>query len=187
MFCCGSLSPELIRRQVDNTSWEPSEYEIMLIKATWSDNEDDLTKLGASIYVYIFENYPEVKHFFPKIHQHGENWKESKEFHMQGYFFAQTLSRVVDNIAQTDLVKPFLYKIGARHVSYSKLYGFRPHYWDLFQEAMAHVISGKVRTTQDYLDNTQKNDAVAVWKRLAIFIVDNLKAGYDETRFMGSK
>ena len=52
---------------------------------------------------------------------------------------------------------------------------------------MAHVISGKVRTTQDYLDNTQKNDAVAVWKRLAIFIVDNLKAGYDETRFMGSK
>jgi hypothetical protein len=101
MFCCGSLSPELIRRQVDNTSWEPSEYEIMLIKATWSDNEDDLTELGASIYVYIFENYP-------KIHQHGENWKESKEFHIQGYIFAQVRVSLIECLIcflQRDLKK----------------------------------------------------------------------------------
>uniref|UniRef100_A0A914CX06 Globin family profile domain-containing protein n=1 Tax=Acrobeloides nanus TaxID=290746 RepID=A0A914CX06_9BILA len=186
MFCCGELSPQLTQKHFDPAFWQPSEYDAMLVKATWSDNEDDLSDLGASIYTYIFENHPEVKNFFTKIHQHGAKWKESKEFHMQGFIFAQTLSKVVDNVAQTDLVKPFLYKIGARHVSYAKL-GFRPQHWDLFQEAMAQVMADKIRTTEDYLDNTQKSDAIAVWSRLAIFIVDNLKVGYDETRFFGYK
>lgn len=89
MLCCGSLSPQLIQKSTNTSFWQPTEYEIMLIKSTWSDEEEDLANMGSSIYTYIFDNYPEVKNFFPKIHAHGEKWKESKEFHMQGYIFAQ--------------------------------------------------------------------------------------------------
>jgi hypothetical protein len=93
MFCCGELSPQLIQKQFDPAFWQPSEHDAVLVKATWSDSEDDLSDLGASIYTYIFKNYPEVKNFFPKIHQHGAKWKESKEFHMQGFIFAQVSNK----------------------------------------------------------------------------------------------
>lgn len=58
------------------------------MKATWSDDNEFLNHLGTEIYMYIFENNHQVKHLFPKIHQHGEDWKASKDVEMQGYLFA---------------------------------------------------------------------------------------------------
>jgi hypothetical protein len=86
ILCCGS--PEVKPRRKDKSSWKPIEYEAMLIKATWIDENEDLSNLGTEIYMYIFENNPHVRTLFPKIHQHGENWRSSKEVEMQGYLFA---------------------------------------------------------------------------------------------------
>ena len=86
ILCCGS--PEVKPKRQAKSSWKPSEYEAMLLKATWSDGTEELSNLGTDIYMYIFENNPHVRKLFPKIHQHGENWRSSKEVEMQGYLFA---------------------------------------------------------------------------------------------------
>lgn len=84
---CGG-SPELKPKKKNRSSWQPNGYETMLIKATWSDDSEDLNCLGTEIYMYIFENNPRVKELFPKVHNNGDNWKGSKEVGMQGYLFA---------------------------------------------------------------------------------------------------
>jgi hypothetical protein len=70
-------------------SWEPNTDEKELIKLTWSNDFDTLFVLGSSIYIYIFEHNPKTKKLFPGIHQHGENWQESKEFRKQALNFVQ--------------------------------------------------------------------------------------------------
>uniref|UniRef100_A0A914C4R8 Globin family profile domain-containing protein n=1 Tax=Acrobeloides nanus TaxID=290746 RepID=A0A914C4R8_9BILA len=151
----------------------------MLLKATWSDEAEDLSNLGIDIYMYIFENNPHVRTLFPKIHQHWENWRSSKEVEMQGYLFATTLARVIENIDNIELTRPFLYKIGARHVAYAKR-GFRRNYWEMFQDGMACVMTNRIFNSFNcHLDRVQKNDAVATWKKLAVFVINNLKEGFD--------
>lgn len=39
--------------------------------------------------MYIFDNEPNAKKLFPKIHQYGEKFKESDEFRAQALKFVQ--------------------------------------------------------------------------------------------------
>uniref|UniRef100_A0A914C7N9 Globin family profile domain-containing protein n=1 Tax=Acrobeloides nanus TaxID=290746 RepID=A0A914C7N9_9BILA len=82
------------RISVDVTYWIPSNTEKVILRKTWSDDFDFLYNLGAKIYIYIFENEPEAKKLFPKIHQHGEKFKESEEFRSQALKFVQVIGLV---------------------------------------------------------------------------------------------
>lgn len=92
ILCCGS--PDLKPKKKKTSSWQPNEYELMLIKGTWSDDTNDLNNLGMDIYYYIFENNQHVKALFPKIHQHGDGWRDSKDVKMQGYLFATVRGQI---------------------------------------------------------------------------------------------
>lgn len=60
-----------------------------LIKSTWSDDFEFLFDLASRIYNYIFENYPQAKAFFPHIHRHGPEWKDSADYVRQSLSFVQ--------------------------------------------------------------------------------------------------
>ncbi|CAD5207519.1 unnamed protein product [Bursaphelenchus okinawaensis] len=156
--------------------WEPSPEEKEIIKQTWSDDFSFLYELGSSIYVYIFNHNPEAKKLFPTIHQHGEKYKESKEFRAQALKFVQAISHTVKNIYHMNDLAPYLSDIGRRHVKFAER-GFKPEYWDLFLDAMEHSLSDQINSIQS-IDDTKRAKAVQVWRRLAFYIITHLKRGF---------
>uniref|UniRef100_A0A914D4F6 Globin family profile domain-containing protein n=1 Tax=Acrobeloides nanus TaxID=290746 RepID=A0A914D4F6_9BILA len=167
-----------------NDFWEPNTREKELIKLTWSNDFDSLFVLGSSIYIYIFEHNPKTKKLFPGIHQHGENWQESKEFRKQALNVVQTLSFAVKNIYHMDEVADYLYKIGERHVRFADR-GFNSEYWNIFQDAMEVSLKQQIASLPN-ITEVQQQDAIHVWRRLSLYLISHLKRGYFE-RLRSSK
>ncbi|KAH7712529.1 CRE-GLB-18 protein [Aphelenchoides avenae] len=165
--------------RVDVTQWEPRAEEKELIRRTWSDDFDFLYELGSKIYTYIFENNPQTKTLFPNIHRHGAAWKHSKEFRGQALNFVQTISYAVKNVyhMQDNLV-PHLRKIGQRHVKFAER-GFKPEYWDIFQDAIETSLEAHIASLEDFLPE-QRSEAIRIWRQLAVYITTHMKYGYFE-------
>uniref|UniRef100_A0AC35GF28 Globin family profile domain-containing protein n=1 Tax=Panagrolaimus sp. PS1159 TaxID=55785 RepID=A0AC35GF28_9BILA len=170
-------------------TWEPDVDEKELVKKTWSDDfdflyelgSDDfefLYELGAAIYTYIFETNPNTKSLFPSIHQYGDRWKESKEFRQQALRFVQTLSHTVKNLYHMDRLAPYLYKIGELHVKFAKR-GFQPEFWNDFLDAMEVSLADSIKRNKDLTDE-QKKEATRVWRRLALYVITQMKRGYND-------
>ncbi|EYC24808.1 hypothetical protein Y032_0013g2117 [Ancylostoma ceylanicum] len=171
------VAPKLERLKVKNVErWEPNVYEKELLRRTWSDEFDFLYELGSSIYSYIFEHNPNCKQLFPQLIKYGDNWRDSREFRAQALKFVQTLSQVVKNIYHMETLEPYLYGIGQRHCKYANR-GFKPEYWEDFQDAMEHSLAEHMNSLAD-LDNRQRMDAVTVWRTLALYVIAHMKAGY---------
>lgn len=50
---------------------------------------------------------------------------------------------------------------------------------------MALVMTNRILNSNNCnLDKIQQNDAIATWKKLAVFVIDNLKEGFDSTKAM---
>ncbi|CAD5210817.1 unnamed protein product [Bursaphelenchus xylophilus] len=158
-------------------AWEPSPDEKDIIKQTWSDDFTFLYELGSNIYVYIFNHNPEAKRLFPTIHQHGEKYRESKEFRSQALKFVQAISHTVKNIYHMNDLAPYLYDIGRRHVKFAAR-GFKPEYWDLFLDAMEFALTDHITSLKTIDDDEQRAKALQVWRRLAFYIITHLKRGF---------
>uniref|UniRef100_A0A914GWB4 Globin family profile domain-containing protein n=1 Tax=Globodera rostochiensis TaxID=31243 RepID=A0A914GWB4_GLORO len=157
--------------------WEPNDYEKELVKRTWSDDFDFLYELGAAIYDYIFEHNPQTKQLFPKIHRHGDQWRQSADFRSQALKFVQTLAYAAKNLCHMDeCLQPLLFAIGERHVQYASR-GFRPEHWNIVLDAMEQALTGHIRSLNDFTAQ-QRLDATRTWRRLAHFIIANMKKGY---------
>ncbi|CAD6184097.1 unnamed protein product [Caenorhabditis auriculariae] len=157
--------------------WEPNVREKELLRRTWSDEFDFLYDLGSAIYCYIFDHNPHCKQLFPFIANYeGDAWKHSKEFRTQALKFVQTLAHVVKNIYHMDRVEPYLYAIGQRHCRFAER-GFKHEYWDIFQDAMEHALEARMKSLTS-LDITEKEEAVKVWRTLALYTVVHMRAGY---------
>jgi hypothetical protein len=74
---------------------------------------------------------PECKTLFPKIHQHGDNYKNSKEFRSQSLKFVQVLAHTVKAIYHINDLAVYLRKIGEMHLKFSER-GFKADHWDIF-------------------------------------------------------
>uniref|UniRef100_A0AC34FMS6 Globin family profile domain-containing protein n=1 Tax=Panagrolaimus sp. ES5 TaxID=591445 RepID=A0AC34FMS6_9BILA len=159
-------------------AWEPDVDEKELVKKTWSDDFDFLYELGAAIYTYIFDTNPNTKQLFPSIHQYGDRWKESKEFRQQALRFVQTLSHTVKNLYHMERLAPYLYKIGELHVKFAKR-GFQPEFWNDFLDAMEVSLADSIKRNKDLTDE-QKKEATRVWRRLALYVITNMKRGYND-------
>ncbi|KAI6233239.1 GLOBIN domain-containing protein [Aphelenchoides fujianensis] len=149
-------------RSIDSdkiVNWEPDSEARELIKLTWCNDLDFLYQLGESIFNFVFTHVPESRLLFPDIHKHGENYTESREFRSQTLKFAQ--------------------EIGAKHVQYAGR-GFVSEHWDLFLDAMEVSLIEQISTSFPDLTETQRADAAKVWRRLAFFIISNMKNGYQQ-------
>ncbi|KAL3100968.1 hypothetical protein niasHS_001428 [Heterodera schachtii] len=157
--------------------WEPNDYEKELVKRTWSDDFDFLYELGASIYDYIFEHNPQAKQLFPKIHRHGDEWRQSADFRSQALKFVQTIAYAAKNLYHMEeCLKPSLLAIGERHVQYAAR-GFRPEHWNIFLDAMEQALTEHIRSLADF-SAQQRADATRTWRRLAHYIITHMKMGY---------
>ncbi|WKX91645.1 hypothetical protein Q1695_010013 [Nippostrongylus brasiliensis] len=156
--------------------WEPNVREKELLRRTWSDEFEFLYELGASIYCYIFEHNPNCKQLFPQLVKYGDNFRDTREFRSQALKFVQTIAQTVKNIYHMDRLEPYLYGIGQRHCKYADR-GFKPEYWEDFQDAMEHSLAEHMNSLPD-LDAAQRLEAATVWRTLALYIIAHMKAGY---------
>ncbi|KJH45911.1 globin [Dictyocaulus viviparus] len=156
--------------------WQPNVNERQLLRLTWSDEFEFLYELGTSIYSYIFENNPNCKQLFPAFNKYGDDWKESREFRAQALRFVQTISQVVKNIYHMDQLEPYLYNVGQRHCKFVQR-GFKPEYWEVFQDAMEHSLTEHMNKLPE-LSDQQRIEAVQVWRTVALYITTHMKIGY---------
>uniref|UniRef100_A0A158PBC2 GLOBIN domain-containing protein n=1 Tax=Angiostrongylus cantonensis TaxID=6313 RepID=A0A158PBC2_ANGCA len=156
--------------------WLPNPRERELLRRTWSDEFKFLYELGSSIYIYIFEHNPHCKQLFPSIAKYGDDYKDSREFRIQALRFVQTISQVVKNIYHMDRLESYLYGIGQLHCKYAHR-GFKPEYWDDFKDAMEHSLTDHMNSLSD-LDAQQRSEAVAIWRKVAHYIISHMRTGY---------
>ncbi|PIO66131.1 hypothetical protein TELCIR_12168, partial [Teladorsagia circumcincta] len=88
----------------------------------------------------------------------------------------ETISQVVKNIYHMSRLEPYLYGIGQAHCKYADR-GFRPDHWDVFQDAMEHSLAEHASGLAD-LDAEERQEAVVVWRTLALFVIAHMKAGF---------
>lgn len=166
------------RSEQEIIAWMPTDYERDLVKQTWSDDFDFLYELGAAIYTYIFEHNPQAKVLFPKIHRHGDKWRESNEFRSQALKFVQTISFTSKNLYHMDEIHPRLHQIGEMHVKYASR-GFKPEYWNSFLDAMEFALTEHINSVAHFTEK-QRKDAARVWRQLASYIIVHMRRGYQE-------
>uniref|UniRef100_A0A914E7U4 Globin family profile domain-containing protein n=1 Tax=Acrobeloides nanus TaxID=290746 RepID=A0A914E7U4_9BILA len=72
----------------------------------------------------------------------------------------------------------YLYSIGERHVKFAAR-GFKPEYWDIFQDAIEYSLTDHIGSLEDF-DEKQKADAIAAWRKLALYVITHLKRGFND-------
>uniref|UniRef100_A0A914C2A2 Globin family profile domain-containing protein n=1 Tax=Acrobeloides nanus TaxID=290746 RepID=A0A914C2A2_9BILA len=163
----------------DNTIciyWHPTSSEIGLLRETWSDDIDFLYNIGSQIYIYIFEHNPDTIELFPKIHKHGERWKDSPEFRAQSLKFVQTLTMCIELLDKMDRMAENLRTIGEHHVQYAKR-GFKPIYWNIFYDALKFSLFDHLNSFIESSDQ-KYHDIINAWNKLAHYIITQMKRGY---------
>ncbi|KAI6218741.1 Globin [Aphelenchoides besseyi] len=167
-----SVRPSDLDDEVEILSPEENE----LIVLTWSDDFNWLFELGSKIYIYIFTHNPECRTLFPAVHAHGDNYQESKEFKSLALKFVTTISFAVKNLHHPTDLNAHLYTIGSRHIHFTKR-GFRPEFWNIFQDAMEFSLTDRIAETANFDDDRRKR-AINAWRHLALYIITFMKRGY---------
>uniref|UniRef100_A0A914E7N9 Globin family profile domain-containing protein n=1 Tax=Acrobeloides nanus TaxID=290746 RepID=A0A914E7N9_9BILA len=90
--------------------------------------------------------------------------------------FVQTLSMCIESINNTDAMAGRLQKIGEKHVQYAHR-GFKPIFWDIFLDALEKGLSNHIHSFKQ-IDDKILQETIIVWRKLANFIISNMKRGY---------
>uniref|UniRef100_A0A914DVK8 Globin family profile domain-containing protein n=1 Tax=Acrobeloides nanus TaxID=290746 RepID=A0A914DVK8_9BILA len=146
-----------------NSSEENTENEDNTICIYWHPTPDEILLLHAI-------------ELFPKIHQHGEKWKDSAEFRAQSLKFVQTITMCIELLDKMDIMAEKLRLIGERHVQYAKR-GFKPIYWDIFYDALKFSLFEHMSSFIEF-DDQKRHDIINVWSKLAHYIITQMKRGY---------
>ncbi|KAI6196151.1 Globin [Aphelenchoides besseyi] len=162
------------RKRIGIEILSPEENELIVL--TWSDDFNWLFELGSKIYIYIFTHNPECRTLFPAVHAHGDNYQESKEFKSLALKFVTTISFAVKNLHHPTDLNAHLYTIGSRHIHFTKR-GFRPEFWNIFQDAMEFSLTDRIAETANFDDDRRKR-AINAWRHLALYIITFMKRGY---------
>ncbi|GMT18025.1 hypothetical protein PFISCL1PPCAC_9322 [Pristionchus fissidentatus] len=161
--------------------WKSNPRDKSLLRLTWSDDFEDLYTLGSDIYIHIFSQFPACKTLFPwipKYEAEGKDFTDGPEFRAQALRFVQTISHVVENVYHLDRMEGYLYDIGQRHVQYASR-GFKPEYWDIFQDAMQAALTNRMNTIPQ-LGMEDRKRAIMIWRDIALYIIVHMKEGYND-------
>ncbi|GMT00673.1 hypothetical protein PENTCL1PPCAC_22847, partial [Pristionchus entomophagus] len=163
------------------SEWKSNPRDKALLRDTWSDDFSALYDLGSDIYLHIFNQNPACKSLFPwivKYEEEGRDFTQGKEFRSQALRFVQTIAQVVKNVYHLERMESYLYDIGQRHVQYATR-GFKPQYWDVFQDAMQAALTNRMNTLPE-LAKEDRERVILIWRDIALYIIVHMKGGYND-------
>ncbi|KAI0232717.1 hypothetical protein LSAT2_016973, partial [Lamellibrachia satsuma] len=143
----------------------------IIINRTWTCLSGDPTLYGTRVFLYIFGKYPFIKTLFPVLADlEGDQLVCNSNFKAHASRFMQAVDAVVENIDDPDgVMGPFLVGLGRQHVTFG---GFKPEYFDAFEEAMTTVWAEELGDKFDVM-------ARQAWKVVFQFIMHKLRKGYE--------
>lgn len=144
-----------------------------MILATWTILNDSLMENGQRVFQQIFYMRSGVKKLFPFRDVDGEDLWNHPSFKAHALHFMQAIGAAVDNLDDLDgALSPILLDLGARH--YTKK-GFGLQYFEVFTKALLVVWNEQLG--EDFTPEVK-----AAWEKTFIFILMNLRDGYQLER-----
>lgn len=114
-----------------------------------------LTEFGKSFYTNLFAMYPQVKPLFAK-----------SDLKKQQFLLTESLSMIVGNLRNTELLSHTLMGLGARHADYGTL----PEHYPLVGNVL-------LRTFEEYLKENWTPDLEEAWGDAYKVITELMLAG----------
>ena len=146
-----------------------STEEKIIIKRQWKVLSADIKRTGTDVFLEIFKLNPDIKLLFPFRNIDDKELMTNAQFKAHGIRFMQAIGAAVENMdeLETAMTEPIV-ALGKQHI---KFQGFQPVYFEIFCDAISTVwrkVLG-VRFTPACAE---------AWKHVLVFIMDNLKQGY---------
>lgn len=153
-----------------NESEKPiPEEEKKIIKRHWRVLSTDIQRLGATVFLQIFKEHPEVKQLFSFRNVDDDNLLSCAEFRGHAYRFMQAIGGVVENIDNLEkTMSGALIFLGKQHVMFS---GIKPAYFDDFYHAISNV-------WKDVLGKNYTPESANAWKHVFLYTLETLKKGF---------
>lgn len=153
--------------------WEPdiimSIEEKFIVKSQWQQISTQNRMNGKSVFMKIFESYPEIKELFGIQDVEANKFQYQDVLIRQGLRIMHTVGLVISNIDNLENSIPNqLRLLGKRHFFYT---GFKPEYVEAFYNAFWSV-------WKEGLGTSYTDDAAKAWRQLFLIIFENLKKGY---------
>lgn len=150
-----------------------SEQQRTAVLRSWRYLSTDLSNRGIKIFRRIFQQNPHVKALFMLQDVEDDELKRDRRFKGHAVRFMQAIGAVVehiDNYRQT--LGPLLNSLGEQHTRFE---GFRPAYFNCFQDAIVAVFAEELGTEFSPL-------VKEAWTILLDFIRTELTRGYMRSR-----
>uniref|UniRef100_A0AC35UI21 GLOBIN domain-containing protein n=1 Tax=Rhabditophanes sp. KR3021 TaxID=114890 RepID=A0AC35UI21_9BILA len=153
----------------------------ILLRGSWNKcQRSGLDNIGAVIFTKIYILDPTVGHMFDLYNVPIPDLKYKKFFQSHAMTFTRSLDFCIQNMDNMDTIVEYFYQLGRRHVKYKKL-GFKPHYWDIFSEALTEAVI-------EYECGFKHRDVLKGWRTLITFIIEQMREGYlDENKSLLKK
>ncbi|KAL3883342.1 hypothetical protein ACJMK2_029616 [Sinanodonta woodiana] len=140
-----------------------------VIIKTWKCLSCDISGNGAKVFLRIFQLNPHVKQLFPCRHVEGAALLQDPDFKGHAARFMQAVGAVIDNIDDMEgALRDLLLGLGKQHIHFT---GFKPDYFNAFQEAVVHVWQQELR--EKFTEYCR-----SAWVIIFDFIMEHLKEGY---------
>lgn len=115
--------------------------QIEMLEDSFVQIKPRLTEFGVSFYTNLFAMYPQVKPLFVK-----------SDLKKQQFLLTESLSMIVGNLRNTELLSHTLMGLGARHVDYGTL----PEHYPLVGNVL-------LRTFEEYLEDNWTPELNEAW------------------------
>ncbi|KRX38843.1 Globin-like protein 26 [Trichinella murrelli] len=147
-----------------------------LLFKSWRDDFTSLYELGTDIYSEIFRNEPDARKLFPVLANWSGDIRDCPQFSSQALKFVQVISLALRYLDWPAKLNDILQRIGRQHAKYAKR-GFRIDHWNTFQDAIVLCMRHQMTKVDDF-DSADKEEAATVWRMLAVYIIQHMRAGF---------
>ncbi|XP_071963283.1 neuroglobin-like [Antedon mediterranea] len=145
--------------------------EISLITNSWTDFTENFESNGATIFIRLFDQNPELILLFPfgKRERTDAELKRHPLFkrHVRGVM--NTINTAVNNIDNLSIIFPTLKQLGKKH----QKYGVKPAFFTAVENALVYALG-------QALQDACTNDHEQAWRKLFQIISGTMKIGLEE-------
>uniref|UniRef100_A0A5S6QDI2 GLOBIN domain-containing protein n=1 Tax=Trichuris muris TaxID=70415 RepID=A0A5S6QDI2_TRIMR len=153
-----------------------TDHERSLLFKSWKDDFNSLYELGTNIYAEIFSKAPDAKKLFPALANWPGDIRDCPQFSSQALKFVQVISLALRYLDRPEKLNEMLRNVGQLHARYTDR-GFRMAHWDIFLDAIVCCMHVQMANIPSFDDST-KEEAAAVWRSLAVYIIKEMRLGY---------
>ncbi|XP_018542278.2 neuroglobin-like [Lates calcarifer] len=146
-----------------------SAEERQVIRRSWTQMQEDISRVGVIMFLRLFETHPECKDVFLMFRDldDPEALKASRDLRAHGLRIMSVIEKIVARIDQDERVDQLILDLGRKHYHYKAL----PKYFTF-------VGAEFIRAVQPVLRERWSPDLEEAWKTLFLYISSTMRRGF---------